>query len=98
MPPTGLHSVARRYCELEGDEQRIIDQDMEERPRDARCLQRPLVCTRKWRDPQLDDSGRLGSMPVQCRGASEMTRSRQTFFSGFQGLPACHLQMFGPGS
>jgi hypothetical protein len=56
------------------------------------------VCTRKWRDPQLDDSGRLGSKPVQCRGASEMTRSRQTFFSGFQGLPACHLQMFGPGS
>jgi hypothetical protein len=48
------------------------------------------VCTRKWRDPQLDDSGRLGSMPVQCRGASEMTRSRQTF-SGFQGNPACHL-------
>lgn len=28
MPPTGLRSVARRYCELEADEQRMIDQDV----------------------------------------------------------------------
>jgi hypothetical protein len=55
--------------------------------RDA-CKDRCKVCTRKWRAAQLDDSGRQGSMPVQCRGASVMTLSRQTFSSGFQGLPA----------
>jgi hypothetical protein len=85
-----IRSVARRYCELEADEQRMIAQDAGGEAQGCPMLakDRCTVCTRKWRAAQLDDSGRQGSMPVQCRGASEMTLSRQTFSSGFQGLPA----------
>jgi hypothetical protein len=50
-------------------------------------------------DPQDNDIVRLGFNACQCRHASEHIPFEELLlrFSGFQGLPACHLKMFGPG-
>jgi len=82
MPPTGLPSVASRYCKLEADEQqqkrraRVWEERGGEGARDgADACEDRWVCTRtQWRDPQLDDSGRLGSKLVQCLFNAEVPR------------------------
>jgi hypothetical protein len=40
------------------------------------------VCTRKWRDPQLDDSGRLACSTQRCLGDDPFEANFLLRFSG----------------